>query len=146
MQTKMFVNGALVEGQGERLPVLDPARGSELCRIAEATPDQVAAAVAAADKALPGWSHTAPKDRAAALLKIADRIEANGEELARLESNNCGKPYTAALNDEIPAIADVFRFFAGAARCLGGSADAEVLARPTPQIRQDADGGHTAST
>ena len=137
MQTKMFVNGVLVAGQGEPLPVLDPARGSELCRINEATPDQVAAAVGAADKALLGWSRTTPKDRAAALLKIADRVEAHGEELARLESQNCGKPYALALNDEIPAIADVFRFFAGAARCLGGSAVAEYVPGHTSMTRRD---------
>jgi aminobutyraldehyde dehydrogenase len=137
MQTKMFINGELVAGQGELLPVLDPARGTELCRINEATPDQVAAAVAAADRALPAWSRVAPKDRAAILLKIADRVEQHGEELARLESNNCGKPYSAALNDEIPGIADVFRFFAGAARCLGGSAAAEYLPGHTSMIRRD---------
>ena len=74
MQTKMFIDGGLVAGQGEALAVLDPARGRELCRIAEATPEQVAAAVAAADRALPGWARTAPKDRAAVLLKIADPL------------------------------------------------------------------------
>ena len=137
MQTKMFINGGLVAGQGELLPVLNPATGAELCRIPEAAPEQVAAAVAAADRALPGWSRTAPKDRAAVLLKIADLVEAHGPELARLESNNCGKPYSAALNDEIPGIADVFRFFAGAARCLGGSAAAEYLPGHTSMIRRD---------
>ena len=97
----------------------------------------MAAAVSAADKALAGWARTAPKDRAAVLLKIADRVEENAEELARLESNNCGKPYSAALNDEIPGVADVFRFFAGAARCLGGSAAAEYLPGHTSMIRRD---------
>ena len=137
MQTRMFIDGSLVTGQGEAFAVLDPATGAELCRIPEATPEQVAAAVAAADRALPGWGRSAPKDRAAALLKIADRIEQHGEELARLESDNCGKPYPAALNDEIPAVADVFRFFAGAARCLGGSAAAEYLPGHTSMIRRD---------
>ena len=47
------------------------------------------------------------------LLRLADSIEAHGEELARLESNNCGKPYALALNDEIPAIADVLKGFEG---------------------------------
>ncbi len=137
MQTRMFINGQLETGQGELFTVLDPARGRELARIPEASAAQVAAAVAAADRALPGWARTAPKDRAAILLKIADRVEAHGEELARLESDNCGKPYSAALNDEIPGIADVFRFFAGAARCLGGSAAAEYLPGHTSMIRRD---------
>ena len=137
MQTRMFINGQLEAGQGEPFTVLDPARGRELARIPEASLAQVAAAVAAADRALPGWARTAPKDRAAILLKIADRVEAHGDELARLESDNCGKPYSAALNDEIPGIADVFRFFAGAARCLGGSAAAEYLPGHTSMIRRD---------
>jgi len=57
--------------------------------------------VKAADTAFDGWSRTAPKDRAALLLKLADRIEADGEAFAKLESLNCGKPFAAALNDEI---------------------------------------------
>jgi aminobutyraldehyde dehydrogenase len=137
MQTRMFIDGQLQVGQGEQFAVLNPVTGAELCRIPEATGEQVGAAVAAADRALASWSRTSPKDRAAILLQIADRVEANGAELARLESNNCGKPYQAALNDEIPGIADVFRFFAGAARCLGGSASAEYLPGHTSMIRRD---------
>ena len=137
MQTRMFINGQLEAGQGESFTVFNPSTGAELVRIPEASPAQVAAAVNAADKALAGWARTAPKDRAAILLKIADRVEENAEELARLESNNCGKPYSAALNDEIPGVADVFRFFAGAARCLGGSAAAEYLPGHTSMIRRD---------
>ncbi len=56
----------------------------------------------------------------ACLLKLADSIEQNALEFARLESQNCGKPLHCVINDEIPAIVDVFRFFAGAARCLSG--------------------------
>ena len=137
MQTKMLIDGQLQAGNGESLPVYNPATGEVLVRIAEASPELVAAAVAAADRALPAWARTTPKDRAAILLQIADCVEHNGAELARLESDNCGKPYPAALNDEIPGIADVFRFFAGAARCMGGSAAAEYLPGFTSMIRRD---------
>ena len=137
MQTRMLINGQLEIGLGELFTVFNPATGAELCRIAEASSSQVLGAVAAADAALPRWARTAPKDRAAALLKIADCIEEHAQELARLESDNCGKPFPAALNDEIPGIADVFRFFAGAARCLGGSASAEYLPGHTSMIRRD---------
>jgi aminobutyraldehyde dehydrogenase len=137
MQTKMFINGELVSGQGEALAVLNPATGATLCSIPEATGEQVTAAVAAAERAFPAWARQAPKDRAAILLKIADRIDEHGAELARLESDNCGKPYQAALNDEIPGISDVFRFFAGAARCLQGSAANEYLPGHTSMIRRD---------
>lgn len=137
MQTKMLIGGQLQTGEGEAFTVYDPATGTEIVRIPEASPEQVAAAVAAADAAFPGWARQAPKDRAAILLQIADRVDAHAEELARLESRNCGKPYAAALNDEMPAIADVFRFFAGAARCLNGSATAEYLPGHTSMIRRD---------
>jgi aminobutyraldehyde dehydrogenase len=137
MQTRMLIGGQLEIGLGELFTIFNPASGAELARIPEASGAQVAKAVAAADKALPGWARTAPKDRAAILLKIADRVEEHAAALARLESDNCGKPYLAALNDEMPAIADVFRFFAGAARCLGGSAAAEYLPGHTSMIRRD---------
>ena len=137
MQTQMLINGRLETGTGESLAVYDPATGAEIARIAEAGPEQVARAVRAAEAAFAGWARTTPKDRAAVLLQIADRVEAHAEELARLESRNCGKPFPAALNDEIPAIADVFRFFAGAARTLNGSAAAEYLPGHTSMIRRD---------
>ena len=137
MQTQLLINGQLVAGEGATQPVLDPARGSVLVEIAEASEAQVDAAVRAADAAFDGWSQTPPKDRSLALLKLADAIDAHADELAGLESANCGKPLSAARNDELPAIADVFRFFAGAARCLGGSAAGEYLPGHTSMIRRD---------
>jgi len=137
MQTHLLINGQLVAGEGEKLAVLNPSLGTTLVEIAEATPAQVDAAVLAADAAFDSWSQTAPKDRALLLLQLADAIDANAEELARLESNNCGKPYSAALNDELPAVADVFRFFAGACRVMQGSAAGEYLPGHTSMIRRD---------
>lgn len=137
MQTHLLINGQLVAGEGEKLAVLNPSLGTTLVEIAEATPAQVDAAVLAADAAFDSWSQTAPKDRAMLLLQLADAIDANAEELARLESNNCGKPYAAALNDELPAVADVFRFFAGACRVMQGSAAGEYLPGHTSMIRRD---------
>lgn len=137
MQTKLLINGQLVAGEGPAQPVFNPALGRVLVEINEATEGQVDTAVRAADAAFESWSQTAPKDRALLLLKLADAIDANAEELAKLESENCGKPYHAALNDEMPAIADVFRFFAGASRCMGGSAAGEYLPGHTSMIRRD---------
>lgn len=137
MQTRLLINGQLVDGEGAGYAVLNPALGSVLVEVNEASEAQVDAAVRAADRAFDSWSQTTPKDRSLVLLKLADAIEAHGEELARLESDNCGKPYAAALNDEIPAIADVFRFFAGASRCLGGSAAGEYLPGHTSMVRRD---------
>jgi aminobutyraldehyde dehydrogenase len=137
MQTQMLINGQLVAGQGELFSVFNPATGQVLAQISEASAAQVSGAVKSADRALAAWGKQTPKDRASVLLQIAARVEQHAEELARLESLNCGKPYSAALNDEIPAIADVFRFFAGATRCLNGSAAAEYLPGHTSMIRRD---------
>ncbi|MDI6440513.1 aminobutyraldehyde dehydrogenase [Cronobacter dublinensis] len=137
MQSQLLINGALVEGKGERLPVYNPATGEVLIEIAEASAEQVDEAVSAADAAFTQWRLTTPKERAGALLKLADVIEQNAQTFAQLESQNCGKPLHCVAGDEIPAVADVFRFFAGAVRCLNGLAAGEYLADHTSMIRRD---------
>ena len=137
MNTKLLINGKLVAGKGAKEDVLDPATGKPLVTVAEASPEQIESAVSAAAKAFPAWSATVPKDRAALLLKIAERIESEAADYARLESQNCGKPYAAVMNDEIPAIVDVFRFFAGAARTLHGAVAGEYLPGFTSMVRRD---------
>ena len=137
MNTKLLVNGKLTKGKGDDLGVLDPATGKIITHVNEASEEQIVAAVKAAAKAFPGWAATVPKDRGTLLMKLADRIEAEAQEFAKLESLNCGKPFAAALNDEIPAIADVFRFFAGAARTLHGLIAGEYLPGFTSMIRRD---------
>jgi len=137
MQTKLLINGKLVTGGGTVEQVLNPATGKVLAKVAEASREQVDAAVKAAAAAFDGWARTPAKDRATLLLKLADRIEADGPAFAKVESLNCGKPYAAALNDEIPAVADVFRFFAGACRSLTGALAGEYLAGFTSMIRRD---------
>ncbi|MDA8478988.1 aminobutyraldehyde dehydrogenase [Citrobacter sp. Awk 4] len=137
MQHQLLINGELVSGEGEKQPVYNPATGEVILEIAEASPAQVDAAVRAADRAFVEWGQTTPKSRADLLLKLADTIEANAGVFAALESQNCGKPLHCVLNDEIPAIVDVFRFFAGAARCLNGLAAGEYLEGHTSMIRRD---------
>jgi len=137
MEAKLLIGGEFVPGEGPAEDVLDPAAGEVIARVPEASAAQVGAAVAAAEKAFPAWSRTVPRDRAAFLLKVADAIEANGAALAKLESRNCGKPLAAVLADEIPAIADVFRFFAGAARCMSGAVSNEYTPGFTSMIRRD---------
>lgn len=137
MDTQLLIGGKFVNGAGESLPVLNPATGGTLATIAEATPAQVDAAVAAASRAFDKWSQTTPAERATLLLRLAQRIEDEAAEFARLESLNCGKPLARVTADEMPAIADVFRFFAGAARCVSGSAAKEYLPGHTSMIRRD---------
>ena len=137
MQTRLLIDGVLTEGEGTAESILDPATGAEIARVPEASREQVEAAVGAAKAAFNSWSQTPPKDRATLLLKLADKIESEAGVLADLESRNTGKPLSAALNDEIPAIADVFRFFAGAARTQHGAVAGEYLPGFTSMIRRD---------
>jgi aminobutyraldehyde dehydrogenase len=137
IQTQLLINGQFVKGEGAAISVLNPATGAEICLVNEASQAQIVAAVSAAAAAFKSYKKTTPRDRATLLLKLADAIEANATEFAELESLNCGKPYLAALNDEIPAVADVFRFFAGATRNMTGSLAGEYLPGHTSMIRRD---------
>jgi aminobutyraldehyde dehydrogenase len=137
MQTKLLIGGKLVAGTGAAEAVLDSATGQQIATVHEASPEQIDAAVAAAEAAFEGWAQTPPKDRSTLLLALADRIMADAAGFAAIESRNTGKPLAAALNDEMPAIADVFRFFAGAARTQHGQVAAEYQAGFTSMIRRD---------
>ncbi|MCA3240577.1 MAG: gamma-aminobutyraldehyde dehydrogenase [Rubrivivax sp.] len=137
LPTQLLIDGAFVAGEGEAERVLDPATGELLVALPEASTEQVHKAVSAAHRAFEAWSETTPMERSRMLLKLADAIEARAEDFARLESLNCGKPYARALGDEIPAVADCFRFFAGAARTLQGPLAGEYLAGHTSMVRRD---------
>jgi betaine-aldehyde dehydrogenase len=134
------VNGERAASDGETEAILNPATGEELARAHNSTPADVDRAVYAARAAFEGWSQTTPAQRATALLALADAIEGHGEELARLEALNAGKPLTAVARDELPAMADNLRFFAGAARCLEGRAAGEYLEGYTSFTRREAVG------
>lgn len=137
MQTKMLINGELVAGTGAALDVLNPATGEVIGKVNEASPEQIDAAVKGSEEAFETFSATPPSERAALLLQIADVIEANSHELAELESLDVGKPWPSAHDDEMPLTIDVFRFFAGAARTMMGSAAGEYVAGHTSMIRRD---------
>src|ERR1700720_454596 len=137
MQTQLLIGGRLVAGEAEAQPVYDAASGAQIAAVPEAAVAQVHSAVMAAEAAFPGWARTAPKDRAALLLRISDHIDTEARAYAELESRNTGKPLAAALNDEMPSIADVFRFFAGACRSPQGLAAGEYLPGHTSMIRRD---------
>jgi betaine-aldehyde dehydrogenase len=133
-----FINGKFVApAGGETEPVLNPASAEAIARAPLSTAADVDAAVNAARSAFDGWSQTTPATRAEALLKLADAIEEHGEELAREEAINAGKPLAAVLGDEIPVMADNLRFFAGAARTLEGRAAGEYLEGYTSFIRRE---------
>ncbi|HEX9482170.1 MAG TPA: gamma-aminobutyraldehyde dehydrogenase [Solirubrobacteraceae bacterium] len=137
---KNFIGGEPVAGGGDTEPVLNPATGEELARAPVSSAEEVDSAVRAARAAFEGWSNTTPATRAQALLAIADVVEEHGEEIARLEALNAGKPIEAVTADEIPVMADNLRFFAGAARTLEGRAAGEYMEGYTSYTRREAVG------
>jgi aminobutyraldehyde dehydrogenase len=137
MQTKLLINGELTAGGGSEHAVVNPHHGETIVKLREATGEQIDRAVKAAAAAFKTWGQTTPQERSLLLLKLAEHVEGSAADYARLESENCGKPYARVLNDELPAIVDCFRFFAGAARCMQGSAADEYLAGHTSMIRRD---------
>lgn len=112
----LWINGRLCSGEAALSDVYNPRSGDLLCQVPDASTKQVDLAVKAAKDAFPNWSNTTPRVRSEALLALADLVGNNAEFFALAEALNCGKPQHLVLADEIPAIVDTFRFFAGAAR------------------------------
>src|SRR3954451_2150860 len=134
-----FIGGEEREpSSGETEKILNPATEEEIAEAPVSGEEDVNAAVAAAGKAFHDWAfETTPGERALALLRIADAIEENAEELARIESLNVGKPYQTTLEEELPVVADNLRFFAGAARNLEGKSAGEYMQGYTSMIRRE---------
>ncbi|MFI5932259.1 aldehyde dehydrogenase family protein [Actinoplanes sp. NPDC051494] len=109
-------------GDRATFPVLDPSNGEELTRVAQATPADVDAAVAAAGRAYADrrWSGLPPLERTRVLTRIADLIEEHAEELAVLETRDNGKPIERSRADTLFSAKD-FRHFAGAPSRLAGT-------------------------
>ncbi|HEX8255210.1 MAG TPA: aldehyde dehydrogenase [Thermoanaerobaculia bacterium] len=110
-----FIGGQFVAPQsGAYLDDICPATGDVLAQIPDSDRADVDAAVAAAKRAFPSWSTTATEERSKILLKLADLIDQNLDELARLESDDNGKPVSLARRMDIPRAVANFRFFATA--------------------------------
>src|SRR4051812_20455203 len=91
-----FIDGERGGSSGQDTePVVNPATGEELARAPRSTAQDVDRAVGAARRAFASWSRTTPQERSQALLGIADVLEQHGEEIARLEALNAGKPIEA---------------------------------------------------
>src|SRR5918999_2931438 len=136
-QQKNFVGGDWVDAvDGGTAEILNPATGESIAEVPQGTPADVDRAVEAAKRAWPEWREKTPQERAEMLLKLADAIEAHTDELARVESQNVGKPLGYA-RDEIPVCCDNLRFYAGAARILEGRAAGEYMRGYTSMLRRE---------
>jgi len=117
--------------------IVDPATGATIATVPSGDADDVDDAVAAAVTAFETWGRTTPRERSERLHALADAVEADLEELKRLEMLNVGKP-ASIVDFEFDLTVDNLRFFAGAARCLdAGAAAGEYLEDHTSMLRRD---------
>ncbi len=136
---RIFIGGRWVESESDGVQeIFNPANGEVIAHAPRGSQADVDRAVEAARRAFDGgWGESTPGERSQALLGLAALVEAHGEELARLESQNVGKPISPTLSDEIPPTVDALRFFAAGARCLEGRATTEYARGFTSMIRRE---------
>jgi aminobutyraldehyde dehydrogenase len=118
------------------MPVVNPATGAEIGIVPRGSAGDVDRAVKAAQRALASWRARTPGERAEVLFAMADRLGEHVEPLARLESRNVGMPLALA-REEVEAVGDELRFFAGAGRCLEGKPAGEYAEGYTSFIRRE---------
>ena len=116
IHTQLFIDGKFVDAEsGETMATLNPHDNSEIAQIAMAGHADVDKAIHAAQRAYPKWSRMSAMDRGRILLKLADLIEANAEQLAMLESLDTGHPIRDSRILDVPRTAVTYRYFGGMA-------------------------------
>jgi betaine-aldehyde dehydrogenase len=136
---KMFIGGEWTHASdGNTREIVSPATGDPIAEVPEGTAADVDRAVKAAKNAYDEtWSDATPGERMRALLKMADIVEEHADEIGKLESENVGKVLALTMSEEVPVIADQFRFFASGARVLEGLAAGEYMKGFTSILRRE---------
>ncbi len=141
MNYKLWIDGRWEDTKGGGImSIEDPTTGKEIAEVIDASREDVDRAVQAAKTAFYDgrWSKKTPGERSKIIWKLADLIEAKAEELARVESQNTGKPYQyVSLGGDIPFAVDNLRFFASAARDTHGSHAGEFMTGYTSIYRRE---------
>jgi betaine-aldehyde dehydrogenase len=133
-----FIGGKSVATSGDGShDVHNAATGEVIDQMGISSGDDLDGAVEAARKGFAEWGQATPSERSLALLRIADDLEGRADELARIETENTGKPLALVLSEEVPPGVDQIRFFAGAARHLAGLSSGEYMAGHTSSIRRE---------
>jgi acyl-CoA reductase-like NAD-dependent aldehyde dehydrogenase len=118
---RMLIDGSWVDSRsGATLTIENPAKRRPIALIPRGDAADVTGAVEAASRAFPAWSKVAPRDRGRLLLRIADKMEAQAEELARLIALETGNALRTQARGEARLAADIFRYFGGLAGELKG--------------------------
>ncbi|WP_017346505.1 aldehyde dehydrogenase family protein [Pantoea sp. A4] len=116
-----FIDGKAVAGSGARIAVVNPATGAPIASIADATSEEVDAAVASSRRAFHGaWAKTTPAERGNFLLRLADLFTQNREELAQIETSQSGKIIQISRAFEVDQAVNFLRYYAGAATRING--------------------------
>ncbi|MBA2691635.1 MAG: gamma-aminobutyraldehyde dehydrogenase [Rubrobacter sp.] len=133
-----FVGGERTQpAEGRFYELVDPTTGEISGEAPASDKVDVDRAFEAAEKAFEVWRDATPSERQLAMLRLADAIEDRAEELVRAESENTGKPIGMTMEEEIPAMVDQIRFFAGAARILEGKSAGEYMSGYTSFVRRE---------
>jgi betaine-aldehyde dehydrogenase len=136
-----FIGGERVpSADGRTADLIDPSTGEAFATAPVSGQADIDAAFDAASRAFETWRDSTPSERQRMLLKIADAIEERADELVAVESQNTGKPRELTASEEIPPMCDQIRFFAGAARVLGGKSGGEDMRGHTSFVRRGAGG------
>ncbi len=141
MEHKLWIDGKWADTKGGgKMEIINPATGEAFATVIDASKADVDRAVQAAKTAFYDgrWSRLTPSARSLALLKLADILEKNTAELAKVESLNTGKPYEfVSVGADFPFMIDNVRFFAAAARDTHGSHAGEYLSGFTSMFRRE---------
>jgi aldehyde dehydrogenase (NAD+) len=115
LQTRILINNQWVNSlSGKTFPTFNPSTGEEICQVAEADAADVDQAVKAARSAFEGpWRKMSAAERGRLLNRFADLVEANADQLARLETLDNGKPYHVARAADLPLTIACYRYYAG---------------------------------
>jgi len=137
---KMYIDGKWVDGaEGKSFKVLNPATEQVFAEVPEGSAEDAKSAIDAARDAFDKgrWPKLAPSERSLIIFRIADIMERNLKQLARLESIHQGKPIKLSRDSDFPFGIDNIRFFAGASRALEGISSNEFLGTGTSIIRRE---------
>ena len=133
-----YINGDFVDAAGtELLDIVNPTNGELVAKAPVSVASDIDAAMAAAKQAFTSWKHVPPSQRQLMLLRLADALEANSEELVEAQHRNTGQVRSLIASEEVAAGADQLRFFAGAARLLEGKSAGEYLEGHTSYVRRE---------